>query len=87
MLFNRIQSKEFTEIVLHLWLHPDHLLFRQMDQLGWTKSFFSLLLLIQLFARSELHLASAENHVCHRNVNTRKALEGAACVEPIDQTN
>jgi hypothetical protein len=43
MLFNRIQSKEFTEI------------------------------------------ASAENHVCHRNVNTRKALEGAACVEPIDQ--
>ncbi len=56
MLFNRIQSKEFTEIVLHLWLHPDHLLFRQMDQLGWTKLFFSLLLLIQAAPSSALRV-------------------------------
>jgi hypothetical protein len=55
-----------------------------MDLLGGIKLFFSLLLLIQLFARSELHPASAENHVCHRMRNTRKALEGVARVQPID---
>jgi hypothetical protein len=40
----------------------DRLLFWQMDRLGAIKLFFSLLLLIQLFASSEHHLESVENH-------------------------
>ncbi len=47
---NPIESKGVTEIILHPLLHPGHLLFGQMGRHGGAKLFFSLLLLIQLFA-------------------------------------
>jgi len=44
---NPIQSKGLTEIILHPWLHPGHLLFWQMVGDGGTMAFFTVVLSIQ----------------------------------------